>query len=423
MFPIGTDAPQRRFPLMNVALIAANVIVYCISHNGGLISGLGLKPGWNRYMLAPEHLRLFQFITYQFLHEGFWHITGNMIFLWVFGNNLNDKLGNIPYLLIYLAGGVFAGCGQVLTSHDPTLGASGAISAITGLYFVLLPLTNIRVWLWFYFFEISSMYFILACLIMNFVQQYIFPGDRVAHWAHIVGTFAGFFIGVLLLGTGLIQRDHYDLLAMMNRWRRRKRYETMVAQGYDPFIGSGGGGRGGATGRIVAAKDVPVEASPVYIPSMQRDAIAVASQGGAETGSAVIGRLRDEIATLLRDHQTPEAASRYQSLRALDRNQTLQPQAQLDVANQLTHDGSYADAAGAYENYLRVYAGAPRSEQIELMLGLIYANYEYKPQRAMELLRKALTRLHDEGQKTMAQTELTRLEAAEPAADASRGPP
>ncbi len=389
MFPIGTDAPQRRVPYMNIALIVANVIVYFLSHKGSPLFGMGLAPGWGRYMLHPRHIHVRQFITYQFLHEGFWHIFGNMLFLWVFGNNLNDKIGNFPYLLVYIAGGIVAGIGQVLTSHHPTLGASGSISAVTGLFFVLLPVTNIRVWLWFYLVEISSMYFILAELILNFAQQYWFK-DNVAHWAHITGMFFGFLVGVLLLATGLVQRDHYDLLAMLQRWRRRRRYEALVTQGYNPFQNGGGA------------------ATTSYAPKAPKRQLPAAPSAV----SPAISALRGEISELLRNHDVPTAARKYLELRGLDANQVLPAQGQLDVSNQLMHDRQYDDAAGAYETYLKYYVDGPQSEQVQLMLGLLYAHYQPQPQRAMELLRKVIPRLHDPAQKDMAQSELRRLEGS-----------
>ena len=136
MFPFGTDRPQRTLPWMNYLLIAANVILYLVSHSaapGRPGNPLGtLTPWCDPYILNPGHLRLYQFLTYQFLHENLAHIGFNMLFLYVFGNNLNEKLGHWGYLLFYLTGGVLAGCGQVMTSISPTLGASGAISAVTG---------------------------------------------------------------------------------------------------------------------------------------------------------------------------------------------------------------------------------------------------------------------------------------------------
>jgi membrane associated rhomboid family serine protease len=381
--PIGTDRPQRRFPWMNLLLIAANVVCYLLSHRfGGRGSPTGLAPGWDKWLLYPTHPELLQFITYQFLHQNLTHILFNMLFLWVFGNNLNEKLGHIGYLCFYLTGGVLAGCGQLLASTAPTLGASGSISAVTGLFFVLLPRTNIRMFIFFVVYadvwEIPSMYFILFKIGQDVIEPLLGPSN-VAHSAHLTGTAVGVAIGFLLLLCGLVQRDHYDLLATLERYRRRKQYEAMVARGYDPFAGSPGigGGPGVAT--------APAHGDPRVVP------------------------LRDAVSVLLREHRLPEAAAKYRELRGIDARQILTAQDQLDVANQLMAEQRHAEAAAAYEDYLRAYPKRPQEEQIVLVLALIYLRYRPDAARARELLEGVIPRLHDPQEREMAQAELARL--------------
>src|SRR5947208_2391157 len=136
--PIRTDHPLRRTPYMNYALIVINVLAFMAQQT------MAAHPArYHKLLLDPRDLHLYQFFTYQFLHGGALHIIGNMLFLYIFGNNVNDKLGNSGYLAFYLAGGVFAGIAQVLTSEGPTLGASGSIAAVTGAYLVLLPYSRI----------------------------------------------------------------------------------------------------------------------------------------------------------------------------------------------------------------------------------------------------------------------------------------
>jgi len=233
LLPIGTDRPQERIPWMNFLLIAANIVIFVLSHHAPTnpadafqsVRNAGLDSAWANLMLNPAALTLRQFITYQFLHKDFGHIFGNMLFLYVFGNSLNDKLGHAGYLAFYLAGGVLAGCGQVLSNAGPTLGASGAVSAVTGLFFVLLLRTNIRVFFFFVPFHIESMYLILFSFFRDLIEQALNMG-QVAYMAHITGTIAGFLIGLLLLLTGLVARDPYDLLTQIDRWKRRRQYEA-----------------------------------------------------------------------------------------------------------------------------------------------------------------------------------------------------
>src|SRR4051812_31940381 len=105
--PIRTDTPLRRTPYMNYALIVANVVMFALQKT------MFSRALLDKLMLQPRDPQIWQFFTYQFLHGDILHILGNMLFLYIFGNNVNDKLGNWGYLPFYLAGGVFAGVADV----------------------------------------------------------------------------------------------------------------------------------------------------------------------------------------------------------------------------------------------------------------------------------------------------------------------
>ena len=156
------------------------------------------------------------------------HILGNMYFLYLFGNNVNDKLGNVGYTAFYLAGAIFSGIGHCLLSNTPVLGASGAIAAVTGAYLVLFPQTLISVFWWFFFFintiEISALYFIAFKLIIfdNLIEPSFAP-MAVAYTAHIAGYTFGIVSLTIMLATKLISSTHYDLWDMIRRWNRRRK--------------------------------------------------------------------------------------------------------------------------------------------------------------------------------------------------------
>src|SRR4051812_40641480 len=102
IFPIRTDSPLRSTPYMNYALIAANVVMFVVQ----------MRTWPDRtppIALDPRDTHLYQFVTYMFLHSGVLHLLGNLLFLYIFGNNVNDKMGHVGYLGFYLAGGVCAG--------------------------------------------------------------------------------------------------------------------------------------------------------------------------------------------------------------------------------------------------------------------------------------------------------------------------
>jgi len=190
-------------------------------------------------MLDPVRPYLWQFVSYAFLHGGFMHIFWNMYFLYLFGNNVNDKLGSVGYVCLYLAGGVFSGIGHTLVSNTPVLGASGAVAAVTGAYMVLFPQTLITIIYWFFFIgtiEVPALYFIAFKLIIldNVIARYT-PG--VAYDAHLFGYGFGITAIILLLASGLISSSGFDLWSMIKQWNRRRHYRDMVSSGYDPFSG------------------------------------------------------------------------------------------------------------------------------------------------------------------------------------------
>ncbi|MDA8377932.1 MAG: rhomboid family intramembrane serine protease [Planctomycetia bacterium] len=224
MIPIGTDATRQRTPWMNWIIIALCFAIYFISHpHNPNAHYLGVNPGWGKFLLWRQHLHLYQFVTYLFLHANILHILGNMLFLWVFGDAVNERLGHLAYLLFFLAGGIFAGVGQVLTSGAPTLGASGAIASVAGMFLVLSPLSNIRVWFFFFIINVPSLLFVLFEIVTFDLAGEIFPGrhDDVAHFAHLTGYMTGFTVGILLLALRLVPRDYYDLPALIDRWRHK----------------------------------------------------------------------------------------------------------------------------------------------------------------------------------------------------------
>ncbi len=388
MIPLGTDAPQRRKPLMNYLLIAVCVVVYLISHRTPSAQHpWGLAHGWARFMLNPNHLQLVQFVSYIFLHANFMHILGNMIFLWVFGNQVNDRLGHLAYLFFFLAGGILAGCGQVLSSvhGNPTLGASGSIAAVAGLFLVLCPLVNIRVWFFVVIFDIASYWFVLAQIFIFDVYGAFMHSDNVAHWAHLTGYATGFIVGFIILLLRLVPRDHYDLLSLVQRARRRAAYRQMVARGYNPF-------------------DAP-------------SAVAGAAAKNMAAVAAVnpeLTRLRDEVQKYRREHALPEAAAAYRSLIEKFPDARLPRDTLLDVANQLMLESHFAAAAGAYEVVLGYGGTGTDVDDIKQILGLIYARYLPNKARALELFQAIVDKVHDPARREFLLAEMQALRCDAP---------
>ncbi len=236
MFPLKDNMPTDRFPVVTVALIVANVLMYFLFQRGGLSLG---ETGTRDYVCnlfeyaavpseltggqnlqgppacggTPEVSPVLTVFTAMFMHGGLLHLGGNMLFLWIFGNNVEDSMGPLKYVLFYLAGGVAADALQIVFDTDsavPTLGASGAVAAVLGGYILLYPrarvITVIFIVIFFTVIELPAM----LVLGLWFVQQVAFGvleygtaeqgGGGVAYFAHIGGFVFG-LAAIRLLAT------------------------------------------------------------------------------------------------------------------------------------------------------------------------------------------------------------------------------
>ncbi len=216
MIPLRDINPSRSTPVVSLALIAVNTLVFLnqlrldTAAQTALFYGLGFVP--SRLLLAlssPEVSfwdALLPLWTSMFLHGGFLHLLGNMWFLWVFGDNVEDRLGHLKFLVFYLLCGTGAGLSHALlhiSSTIPTVGASGAVSGVLGAYFVLFPRSRVitLVPLVFVFFTVRlpAMVVLGYWFLIQFFSGLATVGagrtTGVAWWAHI----GGFLFGVLFL--------------------------------------------------------------------------------------------------------------------------------------------------------------------------------------------------------------------------------
>jgi hypothetical protein len=331
---------------------------------------------------------VWQFISYAFLHGGLMHIAGNMYFLWLFGNNVNDRMGTVGYLCFYLAGAVFSGVGHTLGSSSPVLGASGAVAAVTGAYLVLFPQTLLTVVYWFFIIgvmELPALYFIALKLIVidNIIVRY--EPHAVAYNAHLAGYAFGIAALMLLLGFRLMEGSHFDLWGMLRRWNQRRRYRDLVSGGYDPFSG-----RSGA--KAVRSREVKQHGK---LEAEQEEKVK---------------ELRMGISQRMQEQNVSAAAELYLQLLDVDSGQVPPRRFLLDIANQLASENRHEEAAEAYEKFLRHFGNYEYANQVELMVGLIYSRYLNKPVKAVKHLKAAEEKLSDAGQRQMCRSELEKLE-------------
>jgi hypothetical protein len=217
MIPLKDMTPRRSMPFVTLLLIAINVIVFVhqisLPPTAGeaFVKAYGLIPAKISLALAGRHYTMEQALlplfTCMFLHGGILHILGNMWFLWIFGGNVEDRFGPLPYLVFYLVCGIGSGISQVLFSwgsHIPSIGASGAISGVLGAYIVFFPrsriLTLVPLFIIFFLWRIPAIIFIGLWFAMQFLSGVVSLGQAslggVAWWAHV----GGFLLGMLIAG-------------------------------------------------------------------------------------------------------------------------------------------------------------------------------------------------------------------------------
>jgi len=377
MIPLRTDSRLRATPWMNWGIIALNIAAFMVQTR---------VPAMGRLLsLYPDDPSVLTFFTYSILHGSVGHLASNMLFLYIFGNNVNDKMGSLGYLGFYLGGAVFAGVGYAATTSHPVIGASGAVSAVTGAYIVLFPRAHVTLLYYFLYIgviEIPSVWFIGFYFAKDIFLNFSPMNTGVAHMAHLSGTAFGFVVTFGLLSTNLLPRDHFDIVALVKQWNRRRQFRDITASGYDPFAYS-------PAARVRAEQRLP---------------------GPTDPKQEQIQDLRARIGEALSQRDHPKAAELYVQLRTIDPDQVLARQSQLDVPNQLASQQLYPQAADAYELFLRHYKNFEQIEQVELMLGLIYARYLERYDRGKEYLLRAMARLHGDRELSLARAELQRIE-------------
>lgn len=207
LLPLGDDHVKGKHkPVFTYLLILVNCYVFWHELQ---MSPEGLQGTFYNYGAVPETLlrgqNVHTLLTSIFLHGGWMHLVGNMLFLWIFADNIEVTIGNFRFLLFYLAGGAFAilfHCFFFQSSQIPAIGASGAIAATLGAYLVMFPSSRIRVFFFFFFFRVSAFVFlgfwILQQLFAGWESLTVQSADTVGigYWAHIGGFAYGLICGV-----------------------------------------------------------------------------------------------------------------------------------------------------------------------------------------------------------------------------------
>ena len=209
MLPIGDDNTGRRItPVVTYILIALNVVFFLVEMNGGeaFIQRWAFVP--RRFLADPagDFPTLF---TAMFMHAGWMHLIGNMLYLWIFGDNVEDRFGHAKFLIFYLVCGVAATFAQLMFSADsaiPNLGASGAVAGVLGSYLLLYPRGQVRVMMGRGVVPapalvVIGLWFVLQLFSgIGSVASNVDDGGGVAYMAHVGGFVAGFLLTFALRG-------------------------------------------------------------------------------------------------------------------------------------------------------------------------------------------------------------------------------
>jgi len=254
MIPIRDTIPSKNYPVVNNTIIGINVVVYLVQ--------ISLVPDLNRFIyiygLVPARYsipqitsyfttsqQLFSLLSFMFLHSGFWHLLGNMWSLYIFGDNIEDRLGPFRYFVFYLLCGITSGfCHLIfnLNSNIPTIGASGAIAGVMGAYLILHPnakiLTLIPIIFIPWFVEIPAFFFLGLWFVIQFVSAAGSHGGigGIAWWAHI----GGFIFGIIFLKIllALPETGVSDQIRKVTAKRKTHRLQVIrpIGPGKDPHL-------------------------------------------------------------------------------------------------------------------------------------------------------------------------------------------
>ncbi|MFH1729020.1 MAG: rhomboid family intramembrane serine protease [Pseudomonadota bacterium] len=213
MIPFKDDNPSATFPIVTVSLIIINVAVFIFQlylgkNNGYFIYNYGVIPaeiwGFKNIAHSTEINPFLSIITSMFLHGGYLHLIGNMLYLWIFGDNIEDTFGHFSFLIFYIICGIVGASFNIIFSPGsqiPMIGASGAIAGVLGAYILRYPFAKIHtlfiIIIFFKIFKLPALFvlgFWFFIQAMNSLPSIGYTGGQVAWFAHVGGFVAGFLI-------------------------------------------------------------------------------------------------------------------------------------------------------------------------------------------------------------------------------------
>jgi membrane associated rhomboid family serine protease len=345
------------------------------------LAGIGTtEQFWRAGQVGGGRLVWYTLITSAFLHAGFLHIFGNLITLWVFGPPVEDRFGRAWFLAFYLAAGAASGLAHALLEKAPAIGASGAIAGVTGAFLVLFPATRIKCFMIFFIIGVVMVpaWFLIGLRIaFDLLSQSLGVRNDIANIAHLGGYAFGMGVAFVLLWTGVLRREPYDLFTLLKARQRR------------------------ATIRAAVNAQATDRARKLAKPDPEADELA---------------RRRAEVATLIAQDNLDRAADAYHALLDAYAHKpnagTLSRDAQLKLVAHLLGRDRRRLAARALDAFLTAYPADPEREELAILLARVNAHDLGDPARARALLEPIANQSRDDRLRALAREELAAIPAA-----------
>jgi membrane associated rhomboid family serine protease len=417
--PLRTDRPPKRTPLVTQSLILVNLAVYLVGAAGfyfDLFENPQALVDFGHF--DPREFKAWQLVSYQFLHDphGIFHIAFNMLFLWVFGAAVEDRLGRVGFLGFYLTGGIVAALAHAMVNRGPVIGASGSIAGVTGAFLALFPRSRIQMLIFFFFvgiISIPSLWFIGIYITIDVLRQLGDflgrGGSNVAYMAHLAGYVYGFGTGFALLATGILKREEFDVFYLLTQARRRAAFRSASREGPAGMWDSAQSDTSKRLERRAARAPKP-DPRDEHIAGLRAQVNQHLASGDVKAAAKVYQQVLAEAQAVLGgsparpSRKTPEGAVTAPSV-------VLAEQGQLDVASQLFAQSAHGDAAAAYELLLDRYPASGKADEVRLMLGLLYARHLDQPDRARALIEQSRPGLREQSHTQLADQLLEELAA------------
>lgn len=362
MIPIGTDRITRKTPT-TITIVVLNIVIFLLISLGlnaqstataskaAEIEQFGVfYPGLQMVLTHPWTL-----VTYAFLHDpsGLSHVAFNMLFLWIFGRAVEDRLGSVWFAIFYISGAIVAALGEWFISPAPMIGASGAVAAATGAFAALCPRSRVRVLFFFTIIEIPGIVLVLIFVGLDLfgqLGQSVSSTSRggIAYSAHLFGYAFGMLTMLALLGSRILKRTEFDLFFIMKQMKRRREMRAAVNQSRSPWVND-------------------ISTLSVATPQATPDAL--------RAGIPMRRQLSDSDAK----RELHDAGTRWSR-------------------------GEFSAAANAWERFAQRFPSHPDSDGALLLAAVTYARKLNDPTRARELAQRLVDRVPAATIETLAQT-------------------